>query len=157
MSRDAHSGVGHGQKRVEKLQIGDEVMTASGAGRPIKWIGRRSYSSRFIMGRKDFCPVCIKAGALADNAPKRDLWISPNHAMYFKDEHGGVLIEAKDLLNGVSIVQAESVEQSRIFSHQAETTSYHRRGRVFRDLHRRRQSRHVPQRTRIPRAVIRRP
>jgi autotransporter-associated beta strand protein len=100
-----------GNKRVEKLQIGDELMTASGAGRPIKWIGRRSYLGRFVMGRKDILPVCIKAGALADNVPKRDLWISPNHAMYLD----GVLIEAKDLVNGVSVVQAESVKQVEYF------------------------------------------
>ena len=100
-----------GNKRVEKLQIGDEVMTASGVARPIKWIGRRSYLGRFVMGRKDILPVCIKASALDDNVPKRDLRISPNHAMYLD----GVLIEAKDLVNGSSIVQAESVEQVEYF------------------------------------------
>jgi hypothetical protein len=95
-----------GQKKVEKLKIGDEVLTASGAARPIKWIGRRSYLGRFVMGRKDILPVSIKAGALDDNVPKRDLWISPNHALYLD----GMLIEAKDLINGASIVQAQSVE-----------------------------------------------
>jgi hypothetical protein len=36
--------------------------------------------------------------------------------MYFEDEaRGGVLIEAKDLLNGVSIVQAERVEKVEYF------------------------------------------
>jgi len=100
-----------GETRVEDLKIGDVVMTASGLKRPIKWIGRRSYGGRFVMGRKDILPVCIKAGALDENVPKRDLWISPNHAMYFNDRHrDGVLIEARDLLNGVSIVQAEYAE-----------------------------------------------
>jgi len=110
-----------GQMKVEKLRIGDEVMTASGAARPIKWIGRRSYGGRFIMGRKDILPVCIKAGALGDNVPKRDLWISPHHAMYFRDEHfaddhdDGMLIEAKDLINGVSIVQMAHVDKVEYF------------------------------------------
>jgi Hint domain len=110
-----------GNKRVEKLQIGDELMTAAGLARPIKWIGRRSYLGRFVMGRKDILPVCIKAGALADNVPRRDLWISPNHAMYFEDNLDGVLIEAKDLVNGVSIVQAESVEQVEYFHIELDT------------------------------------
>ena len=35
-------------------------------------------------GGKDILPVCIKAGALDDNVPERDLWISPHHAMYFR-------------------------------------------------------------------------
>ena len=68
------------------MKIGDKVRTASGALRPIKWIGRRSYGGRFVMGRKDILPICIKAGALGDNVPRRDLWISPHHAMYFEDE-----------------------------------------------------------------------
>jgi len=106
-----------GNKRVEKLQIGDEVMTASGVARPIKWVGRRSYLGRFVIGRKDILPVCIKAGALTDNVPKRDLWISPNHAVYLD----GALIEAKDLVNGVSIVQAESVKQIEYFHIELET------------------------------------
>jgi microcystin-dependent protein len=102
----------HGQKRVERLRIGDKVMTKSGAAVPVKWIGRRSYSGRFVLGRKDILPVCIKAGALDNNVPQRDLWISPHHAMYFKDEmQGGMLIEARHLVNGVSIVQAERADK----------------------------------------------
>jgi autotransporter passenger strand-loop-strand repeat protein len=110
-----------GSKRVEQLRVGDEVRTASGKARPIKWIGRRSYSGRFVTGRKDVLPVCIKAGALEDNVPQRDLWISPHHAMFFKNmdfKNGcldGVLIEAKDLVNGVSIVQAQRVDKVEYF------------------------------------------
>jgi hypothetical protein len=100
-----------GEERVETLKIGDTVMTASGALRPIKWIGRRSYRGRFIRGDKDILPVCIRADALDDKVPKRNLWISPHHAMYLD----GVLIEAKDLVNGVSIVQAEQVETVEYF------------------------------------------
>jgi hypothetical protein len=100
-----------GQKPVEKLEIGDKVMTVSGVLRPIKWIGRRSYGGRFVMGRKDILPVCIKAGALGENLPRRDLWISPHHAMYLE----GVLIEARDLVNGASIVQAERVDKVEYF------------------------------------------
>ena len=41
----------------------------------------------------------------------RDLWISPHHAMYLE----GVLIEARDLVNDVSVVQAERVEEVEYF------------------------------------------
>jgi len=135
-----------GQQKVETLNIGDKVRTASGVLRPIKWIGRRSYNGRFVMGRTDILPVCIKSGALADNVPARDLWVSPNHAMYFSSPDGaernpgtplqlqcrsrislrsiraaGLLIEAKDLINGVSIVQAERAETLEYFHIELET------------------------------------
>ena len=93
------------------------MLTKSGEERPIKWIGRRSYSGRFIMGRKDVLPICIKAGALDDRVPQRDLWLSPHHALYLD----GVLIEAKDLVNGVSIVQADRVEKVEYFHIELET------------------------------------
>ena len=112
----------NGEVAIEQLKIGDRVMTASAAARPIKWIGRRSYAGRYVMGRTDIVPICIKAGALDTNMPKRDLWVSPNHAMYFEDaDVGGVLIEAKDLVNGVSIVQAESVQTIEYFHIELDT------------------------------------
>jgi hypothetical protein len=95
-----------GEIAVEQLAIGDTVITMSGKTRPIKWIGRRSYSGRFAIGQKHILPVCIQAGALGDNVPRRDLWISPQHAMYLQ----GLLIEAKDLVNDLSIVQASKVD-----------------------------------------------
>jgi hypothetical protein len=97
--------------RVETLAIGDEIMTMSGTLRPIKWIGRRSYGGRFVIGRKDILPVCFKAGSIDDKIPRRDLWISPHHAMLLD----GVLIEARDLINGVSIVQAEHMDEVEYF------------------------------------------
>ena len=106
-----------GENRIEDLKIGDQVMTKSGWTRPIKWIGRRSYSGRLVMGRKDILPVCIKAGALSDKVPKRDLWLSPHHAMFLE----GVLIEAKDLVNGASILQAEHVDEVEYFHIELET------------------------------------
>ena len=76
------------------------------------------------MGRKDILPICIKAGALDDNVPHRDLWISPHHAMFFAGYDGdGVLIEAKDLVNGVTIVQAERVENVEYFHVELEATT----------------------------------
>ena len=100
-----------GERPVETLAIGDRVMTMSGALRPIKWIGRRSYGGRFVLGQSHILPICFKAGSLGDNVPRRDLWVSPHHAMYLE----GILIESRHLVNGVSVVQARTVDQVEYF------------------------------------------
>jgi hypothetical protein len=115
--RGTHILTQSGDVRVEDLKIGDDVATRAGAFRPIKWVGKRSYSGRFAAGQKHILPICFKAGSLADNVPRRDLWISPHHAMYLE----GVLIEAKDLVNDVSIVQAEHVESVEYFHIELDT------------------------------------
>ena len=106
-----------GEVPVQDLKIDDQMMTMSGQLRPIKWIGRRSYGGRFLLGQKHILPVCIKAGALDENTPQRDLWISPHHAMYLE----GVLIEARDLVNGVSIVQPDDTDAVEYFHIELDT------------------------------------
>jgi autotransporter-associated beta strand protein len=106
-----------GERLVEELEIGDRLVTLAGAQRPIKWIGRRGYAGRYILGRQDILPICIKPGALGDGVPRRDLWISPLHAMFLEN----VLIEARDLVNDVSIVQATQVEEVEYFHLELDT------------------------------------
>jgi len=96
----------HGPVAVEALVIGDRVVTAAGAHRPIRWIGTRSYGGRFANANPAILPVCVKAGALADAVPARDLWVSPEHALFLD----GVLVPAEHLVNGASIVKARRVE-----------------------------------------------
>ena len=106
-----------GEVAVEDLRIGDRLLTLAGAMRPIRWIGRRSYAGRFAAGNRDVLPVLFRTGALADGVPRRDLFVSPLHAMYLD----GVLIPASALVNGDTIVQMEAVDRVDYFHLELET------------------------------------
>ena len=91
-----------GERPVEELQIGDEVLTVDGVPRPVRWLGHRSFSARFLRNGSRLLPVTIRAGALGENLPNRDLSVSPGHSMLVE----GKLVNADLLLNGVSVVRA---------------------------------------------------
>ena len=95
-----------GETPVERLAIGDRVVTHGGALRPIRWIGRRAYSGRFLEGQTHILPIRIARHAIAHDVPRRDLMVSPLHAMFID----GVLVPASALVNGATITQLQTVE-----------------------------------------------
>ncbi len=94
-------GTQHGDVAVEALRIGDLVRTASGALRPVRWIGRREIDLLRHPDPHTVRPISVSAGAFGRRTPSRDLFLSPEHAV-FAD---GVLIPVGDLVNGTSIAQ----------------------------------------------------
>uniref|UniRef100_B0T7Q3 Hedgehog/Intein (Hint) domain-containing protein n=1 Tax=Caulobacter sp. (strain K31) TaxID=366602 RepID=B0T7Q3_CAUSK len=99
-----------GAVAVEDLVEGDEVVTASGAARPVIWIGSRQVRCDRHPAPALVNPVRVRAGAFADGVPSRDLRLSPGHAVWLD----GVLVPVGLLTNGATIVQ-EPVETVRYF------------------------------------------
>lgn len=101
----------HGDIPVELLSVGDNVVTHDGGLEPIRWIGTRSYAGRFLAGHHHLLPIRIRAGALGEGLPARDLLVSPKHAMFLD----GVLVAAELLVNGSTIVREASVPRVDYF------------------------------------------
>lgn len=100
-----------GERPVERMAIGDRVVTHRGKVRPIKWIGRRTYRGAFLMRNSAVWPILVKAGALGPGMPRRDLHLSAKHAL-FSD---GVLIPVECLVNGGTVLRCECPDEIEYF------------------------------------------
>ncbi|MEH3119664.1 MAG: Hint domain-containing protein [Methylorubrum populi] len=101
-------GTNRGEIAVEDLQVGDMAVTASGALRPITWIGSREIEAG--RGSLPFHqqPVRVQAGAFGQSLPTRDLFLSPGHPVLVgadADNEGGVLVPVMCLINGTTITR----------------------------------------------------
>lgn len=93
-----------GDVSVETLKPGDSI-TAVVSGveveREIVWVGRgRAVVDPALTDDAAGYPVCIKAGALGDSVPERDMYVTAEHCMLVE----GKFIPARMLVNGKSIV-----------------------------------------------------
>ena len=88
-----------GEIEVERLRPGALVFSIlHGKLLPITWIGHRKLSIA--------SPVRVCADAFAPGRPHRDLWLSPDHAVYID----GVLVPVRYLVNGATIAQHQCEE-----------------------------------------------
>jgi hypothetical protein len=90
-----------GEVAVESLAAGNMVTTQEG-DRRVAWIGTRTYEADMLRAEPWLRPVEIRRGALGRGLPRRDLLVSPEHAMLVD----GVLVRASALVNGRTIFHA---------------------------------------------------
>ncbi len=89
---------------VESLAAGDMVVTlqdGKAEPMPVKWMGVRTIDIANHPQPQTVAPVRIRAGAFGDDLPRRDLLVSPAHAIYID----GKLVPANLLINHMTIVQ----------------------------------------------------
>jgi uncharacterized repeat protein (TIGR03803 family) len=101
-----------GEALVERLAVGDLVLTYRGEAKPIVWIGKGKVLT--TNGPHNAANVVIvRKNAIADNVPDRDLHVTKGHALYFS-EHDG-LIPAEFLVNHRSIVWDDRVGEVELY------------------------------------------
>jgi hypothetical protein len=93
-----------GDVPVETIRIGDPITLSDGRIAPVSWLGIHTVSMVFADPLR-FLPVRIKAHALGENMPIRDLLLSSDHALLVD----GLLIQAGALVNGISIIREDNM------------------------------------------------
>lgn len=68
-----------GERPVEKLRVGDRVVTRDNGFQKIRWIGSKHISAVKLLNMPELRPVLIREGALALEQPCRDILLSPTH------------------------------------------------------------------------------
>ena len=88
-----------GNIAIELLSSDDHVLTRDSKATPVLWVGVRHLDTSRHPEPEKVWPIRIRAGAIADGVPCRDLHLSPDHAVFLD----GLLIPAKVLVNGITI------------------------------------------------------
>jgi autotransporter passenger strand-loop-strand repeat protein len=101
-----------GAVAVETLRAGDLVLTADRANMPVRWLGVQTVATRFADPLR-LLPIRIRAGALGESLPGRDLLLSPGHAVLLEN----LLVQAGALVNGTSIVRETDVPERLRYYH----------------------------------------
>ena len=110
-----------GERLVEELREGDRIITRDNGIQEIRWVGRKDISGRDLVNMPHLKPVLIKAGALGNGLPERDMLVSPNHRLlvandrtqlYFDESE--VLAAAKHLVGSAGIIELDVMQTSYI-------------------------------------------
>lgn len=126
-----------GEVPVERLRVGDLVVTLGDGPpmQPVVWTGRMEVRPGRSRDPRRSAPVCIRAGALADGVPHRDLRLSPDHALLL-DGHlvpAGLLVDGRGITQEtwreqVTYVHVETARHSVLLSEGAPSESYREDG-----------------------------
>src|SRR5665213_2658973 len=90
-----------GEIPVEIIQPGDQLQTRGRGAATVVWVGHRDVDCRRHPRPENVWPVRVRAGAFGNDQPGRDLFLSPDHAVFFD----GALIPIRYLVNGATIIQ----------------------------------------------------
>ncbi|MDO5704419.1 MAG: Hint domain-containing protein [Paracoccus sp. (in: a-proteobacteria)] len=102
-----------GPRPVESLCAGDMIVTRDSGHRRLAWVRGTAVDATRLDVQPNLRPIRIRAGALGQGAPARDLIVSPQHRLLVRSiiirrmfGHDEVLVAAKHLLGlpGISVL-----------------------------------------------------
>lgn len=87
-----------GETPVERLQAGDLVTTLDHGPLAIRYIARTVLSPQRLRAEPHLAPHCLPRGSLGPALPRRDLYISPQHAMMLAGPSCEMLLGCPEVL-----------------------------------------------------------
>lgn len=87
-----------GERLVEELKVGDRIITRDNGIQEIAWVGHKEMSGKQLVQNPHLKPILIKAGALGNGLPERDMMVSPNHRVLVASELTQLYFEENEVL-----------------------------------------------------------
>ncbi|MCX7559948.1 Hint domain-containing protein [Sulfitobacter sp. F26204] len=104
-----------GEKPVQQLKVGDKVFTRDNGPQELRWIGRRNLNRQELTHMPQYFPVLIRAGALGNGAPQRDMMVSPNHRILITSELAEMMFGENEVLVAAKhLISLEGVETAPV-------------------------------------------
>jgi Ca2+-binding RTX toxin-like protein len=103
----------HGEKPVETLVTGDQVLTYSGQAKPLRAINVRRLGLNELHNRPNLWPVVLSEGALGPNIPRQRLRVSPQHRILVNSKISERMVGSPALVPAKKLLDLPSVTQPR--------------------------------------------
>jgi hypothetical protein len=113
----------NGPMAIEDLSQDDLVVTQDRGLRPIRWIGKKELSSANLEANEKLRPVRIKAGALSEALPTRDLVVSRQHRMLASSKIAKRMFGSEEVL--ISAIKLTALPDIAIETELKPVTYYH--------------------------------
>jgi hypothetical protein len=100
-----------GSVRVDDLKTGDLVLTYDHGHQPLRWVGACCLSAAQLAEQPKLRPVVIRAGALGDGYPAKDLIVSPQHRILVSSAVAARMFDTQDvLIPAIKLVALEGID-----------------------------------------------
>ena len=87
-----------GEVPVETLKPGDRILTRDNGIQTISWVGTKRLDFAELKAAPQLRPIRIKAGAMGNNMPERDILVSPSHRMLIASHQAELYFGQSEIL-----------------------------------------------------------
>lgn len=104
-----HVATAEGERPVESLRAGDEVLTRDHGLQPLRGIGTVALDWTALRRRPALRPVVIRRGALGDGLPDADLTLPPEHRVVVVENGAPILRALRSLAGRRGVFEADAL------------------------------------------------